>query len=230
MRAGIIRACIIDICYPYKIYDVFKNRIEISGARIKSTRTIESIQIFYVFTFHCSYSRQNLLSSGNTKSNEIDQPQAHITHNNLPLTIGNKFRNQINQNTPPDVLNVNQQRHCHDVFDNSTTNTNYNNLKVGGSGSSGSGGATAPTSSAVVNSMPTTDIASIFTAGINSVQGTPSASSSVGTSVNRESNLLNSIANNENRYVFTCLFSFCTQGGYYFLKHPVFFCLIQVYR
>lgn len=63
-----------------------------------------------------SYSRQNLLSSTSSKSNELEQQQQQhqqqqqqnqITHNNLPLTIGNKVRNQINQNTPtPDVLNV----------------------------------------------------------------------------------------------------------------------------
>lgn len=133
----------------------------------------------------CSYSRQNFLSS--CKSNEIDP--AHLTHNNLPLTIGNKFRNQINQqNTPPDVLNVNQQRYYHDVLDNFSTNTNYNNLKISTSSST--------------NSHPTTGVASILSAAV----GQATAINSVAPNSANDPNLLNSIANNsnnnnENRYV-----------------------------
>lgn len=100
-----------------------------------------------------------------------------MTHNNLPLTIGNKFRNQINQNTPPDVLNVNQQRYYHDILDNFSSNTNYNNLKL----SSGT--------SAV--SLPTASVASIL--GTTSHVATANA---IATSAANESNLLNSIANN----------------------------------
>lgn len=154
----------------------------------------------------CSYSRQNLLSSANSKSNEMEQSQApHITHNNLPLTIGNKFRNQINQNTPPDVLNVNQQRYYHDVFDNFSTNTNYNksggSAGAGGSGGGGSsgGGATASSasSSSAVN-VPIAGVASMFGASTSSVQGTSTAHTAGTANANSESNLLNSIANNSN--------------------------------
>lgn len=170
--------------------------------------------VFNIFQFpnNNSYSRQNLLSSANSKSNEMEHSQAHITHNNLPLTIGNKFRNQINQNTPPDVLNVNQQRYYHDVFDNFSTNTNYNNLKIGGSVGNGSASASATAGAAVVagagvaasstlssssstaNSMPTAGGAA-STSG-NSAQGTSIANSSTTVNANNESNLLNSIANN----------------------------------
>lgn len=159
-----------------------------------------------------SYSRQNLLSS--SKSNEMEHSQAHITHNNLPLTIGNKFRNHINQNTPPDVLNVNQQqRYYHDVFDNFSTNTNYNNLKIGGSVGTGTGPATATSavaaavisstssSSSAASSMPLpAGVASIFGASISgsSVQGTTAVNSSPTVNGNSESNILNSIANNNN--------------------------------
>lgn len=162
----------------------------------------------------CSYSRQNLLSSANSKSNDMEHAQAHITHNNLPLTIGNKFRNHINQNTPPDVLNVNQQRYYHDVFDNFSTNTNYNNLKIGGSVATGSGTSAAATaaaaavissssSSSAVNAMPTpAGVACIFgtsTSGSSSsVQGTSMANSAPAMNANNESNLLNSVANNNN--------------------------------
>lgn len=156
----------------------------------KDLRKRISIPIFYYKTnikkklsdrwfYHCSYSRQNLLSSASCKSNEIDQSQTHITHNNLPLTIGNKFRNQINQNTPPDVLNVNQQRYYHDILDNFSSNTNYNNLKISGASST--------------NSMPIAGVASIFGAAA-SAQATAAHSAIASTS--SESNLLNSIANN----------------------------------
>lgn len=151
-----------------------------------------------------SYSRQNLLSSANSKSNEVEQSQAHVTHNNLPLTIGNKFRNQINQNTPPDVLNVNQQRYYHDVFDNFSTNTNYNNLKISGSVGAGAGSTAAVVSSAssssTANAMPTTGVASVFGASTSSsnAQGTSIVNSSIPANANGESNLLNSIANNSN--------------------------------
>lgn len=142
----------------------------------------------------------------------MEQSQAHVTHNNLPLTIGNKFRNQINQNTPPDVLNVNQQRYYHDVFDNFSTNTNYNNLKISGSIGAGGAGTAAATAAAIsstssssstANSMPTTGVASIFGAstsgGGSNAQGTPGiANSSATANANSESNLLNSIANNSN--------------------------------
>lgn len=131
----------------------------------------EIINVFY------SYSRQNLLSSASCKSNEMEQAQAHITHNNLPLTIGNKFRNQINQNTPPDVLNVNQQRYYHDILDNFSSNTNYNNLKLSGG----------------------TSTMSVPIAGVASILGTTSHATStnaIAPSTANESNLLNSIANN----------------------------------
>lgn len=129
-----------------------------------------------------SYSRQNLLSSASCKSNEIEQTQAHLTHNNLPLTIGNKFRNQINQqNTPPDVLNVNQQRYYHDVLDNFSSNTNYNNLKIGTSSS--------------MNSHPTAAVASIL--GVATGTQAIPTNSVLPNSVN-DPNLLNSVANNSN--------------------------------
>lgn len=139
----------------------------------------------------------------------MEHSQAHITHNNLPLTIGNKFRNQINQNTPPDVLNVNQQRYYHDIFDNFSTNTNYNKLKIGGIVGMGAGATAAAStaaavsttsSSSTVNSMPIAGVASIFGASIssNSAQGTSIANSSATVNANNESNLLNSTANNNN--------------------------------
>lgn len=146
------------------------------------------------------------MSSANSKSNEMEQSQAHVTHNNLPLTIGNKFRNQINQNTPPDVLNVNQQRYYHDVLDNFSSNTNYNNLKIGGcvgvSAVAGAGGAvavagsSASSSSSTLNSVPTAGVTSIFGASTSSAQGTSLANSSVTGNTNSESNILNSIVNN----------------------------------
>lgn len=108
--------------------------------------------------------------------------QSHITHNNLPLTIGNKFRNQINQNTPPDVLNVNQQRYYHDILDNFTSNTNYNNLKIGTSTSTGSLPTSMHSSSAaVISNAPVTV-----------------SSSSLIQAIGSESNLLNSFVNNHN--------------------------------
>lgn len=122
------------------------------------------------------------MSSASCKSNEIEQSQVHVTHNNLPLTIGNKFRNQINQNTPPDVLNVNQQRYYHDILDNFATNTNYNNLKLGAGSST--------------NSIPTAAVAGIF-GGSASAQATATPNSIITNSSN-ETNLLNSIANNSN--------------------------------
>lgn len=121
-----------------------------------------------------------MLSSASCKSNEMDQ--SHITHNNLPLTIGNKFRNQINQNTPPDVLNVNQQRYYHDILDNFTSNTNYNNLKIGTSTSTGSLPTSMHSSSAaVISNAPVTV-----------------SSSSLIQAIGSESNLLNSFVNNHN--------------------------------
>ncbi|XP_055319156.1 uncharacterized protein LOC129576957 isoform X5 [Sitodiplosis mosellana] len=129
-----------------------------------------------------SYSRQNLLSSASCKSNEIEQAQVHMTHNNLPsLTVGNKFRNVINQNTPPDVLNVNQQRYYHDILDNFSSNTNYNNLKI----------STGSSVSSVA--VPTAAVASVLgTAMGTQVAGT----NSVAPSIANESNLLSSVANN----------------------------------
>ncbi|XP_031627624.1 putative uncharacterized protein DDB_G0277255 isoform X2 [Contarinia nasturtii] len=124
-----------------------------------------------------SYSRQNLLSSASCKSNEIEQAQAHITHNNLPF--GNKFRNQINQNTPPDVLNVNQQRYYHDHIIESSNTNNYNNLKL----SVGS------------VSAPTAAVASILATSIGA-QMTATNTVAINTNTAVESNLLNSIANN----------------------------------
>lgn len=145
----------------------------------------------FLILFDCfSYSRQNLLSSANCKSNEIDQAQVHMTHNNLPsLTVGNKFRNVINQNTPPDVLNVNQQRYYHDILDNFSTNTNYNNLKL----STGSSVSSA--------SIPTAGVASILGTSL----ATQVTSTNAPNSIANESNLLSSVANNsltnnENRY------------------------------
>lgn len=137
---------------------------------------IDFDSIIFVCFVYSSYSRQNLLSSASCKSNEIDQAPVHITHNNLPATIGNKFRNHINQNTPPDVLNVNQQRHYHDILDNFSSNTNYNNLKLSSSSSAVSG--------------PTAAAASILGAA------QPGSSNAITTSVTGESNLLNSVANN----------------------------------
>lgn len=129
--------------------------------------------------FYFSYSRQNLLSSASCKSNEIEQAPVHMTHNN-PLSVGNKFRNVINQNTPPDVLNVNQQRYYHDILDNFSTNTNYNNLKIS-------------TGASVSVSAPTAAVASVLGTAI----GTQVASTNtVATSTGNESNLLSSVANN----------------------------------
>lgn len=124
-----------------------------------------------------SYSRQNLLSSASCKSNEIEQAQPHMTHNNLPF--GNKFRNQINQNTPPDVLNVNQQRYYHDHIHDSSNANNYNNLKLS------VGSVSAPT--AAVASILATSIGTQMT-GINTV--------AINTNTAVETNILNSIANN----------------------------------
>lgn len=113
-----------------------------------------------------------------------------MTHNN-PLSVGNKFRNVINQNTPPDVLNVNQQRYYHDILDNFSSNTNYNNLKIS-------------TGASVSVSVPTAAVASVLGTAI----GTQVASTNtVTTTTGNESNLLSSVANNshtnnENRYVF----------------------------
>lgn len=103
-----------------------------------------------------------------------------MTHNNLPsLTVGNKFRNVINQNTPPDVLNVNQQRYYHDILDNFSSN--YNNLKL-------SSGSTVSSAS----SMPTAGVASILGTSL----GTQMASTNAPNSIANESNLLSSVANN----------------------------------
>lgn len=130
------------------------------------------------------------MSNTNCKSNEIEPAQVQITHNNLPLTIGNKFRNVINQNTPPDVLNVNQQRYYHDILDNFSSNTNYNNLKIS-------------TGSSVSVSVPTAAVASV----LGTAMGTQVASTNaIATGIPNESNLLSSVANNshtnnENRYV-----------------------------
>lgn len=144
----------------------------------------------------------------------MEQSQAHITHNNLPLTIGNKFRNQINQNTPPDVLNVNQQRYYHDVFDNFATNTNYNNvLKIGGtsaavsngggggggaSGSSATGGISSASSSSTANVANATPIAVASIFGASSSAGVQGASIA-NTSLAPNANANNSNVNNENR-------------------------------
>lgn len=121
------------------------------------------------------------MSSGNCKSNEIEPAQVQMTHNNLPLTVGNKFRNVINQNTPPDVLNVNQQRYYHDILDNFSSNTNYNNLKIS-------------TGSSVSVSVPTAAVSGI----LGTVVGTQAASATnmVAPSMANESNLLSSVANN----------------------------------
>lgn len=75
------------------------------------------------------------------------------THNNLPTIGSNKhftqFRNQINQqqqqhqnsSITPDVLNVNQQFHQqHDIVENGTSNTNYNNLNITTTNALGIGG------------------------------------------------------------------------------------------
>lgn len=106
-----------------------------------------------------------------------------MTHNNLPLTIGNKFRNQINQNTPPDVLNVNQQRYYHDILDNFSSNTNYNNLKIGTSSST----AVPSTAAAVAT------VASIL--GTSNGTQAPSTNTITNGTIG-ESNLLSSVANN----------------------------------
>lgn len=145
-----------------------------------------------------SYSRQNLLSSSSCKSNEMpDALHSHMTHNNLPLTIGNKFRNQINQNTPPDVLNVNQQRYYHDVLENFTTNTNFNNLKTGSS-SSATGAITITTTGLLSAASTASALAS--NAG-SSAAGTAittpvSASSMHQSNPNETANRLHSIINN----------------------------------
>lgn len=157
-----------------------------------------------IFVRHYSYSRQNLLSASSCKSNEMpDALQSHMTHNNLPLTIGNKFRNHNNQNTPPDVLNVNQQRYYHDVMDNTTTNSNVNNLK---SGSSVTGaGATVTCVSAMTGAVSTTStVASNIGGGASSSSSTicsnANSTHGYGPFTNESSNRLNSIVNNiENR-------------------------------
>lgn len=117
----------------------------------------------------------------------------HVTHNNLPLTIGNKFRNQINQqNTPPDVLNVNQQRYYHDVLDNFTINANANNLKsAAGSSVTGAGYSTIASGPAGTVSM-----AYGSTSNIATVTGSNVAANA--NSTNETSNLIHSIVNNIN--------------------------------
>lgn len=142
----------------------------------ESGQMVNGFQMYLLF--RCSYSRQNLLSSVSSKSNEIEQSQVHMTHNNLPLTIGNKFRNHNNQNTPPDVLNVNQQRYYHDILDNFSSNTNYNNLKISTASSA--------------NSIPT-GAASILTLATQAT-----ATNMVAPSTSNESNILNSAGNNSN--------------------------------
>lgn len=146
--------------------------------------------IFFFIRPENSYSRQNLLSSGSCKSNEVEQPQVvQITHNNLPSTAtGNKFRNQINQNTPPDVLNINQQRHYHGILDN--YNTNSRDCAMGKVRTT-----EFPANGQSKNGTFSEYIDNAQASGVSVVGAIPSNSSS-------ESNLLNSVANhnnNENR-------------------------------
>lgn len=111
----------------------------------------------------------------------------------MPSTSGNKFRNQINQNTPPDVLNVNQQRHYHGIVDNYNTNSrdyalgklrcNSTELTAHGQGKNGT-----------------------YSEYSDNGQSSASTSATAGLASNggSESNLLNSIVNhtnNDNRFV-----------------------------
>lgn len=102
-----------------------------------------------------SYSRQNLLSGGNCKSNEdvfssswpnsrsdrihqshLTFPNVDITHNNLPTASNTKhpLRNQINQQqqhqNAPDVLNMSSDRHYQQHLLDVSNNSHFNNLNV----------------------------------------------------------------------------------------------------
>lgn len=86
---------------------------------------------------------------------------------------------------------MNQQRYYHDILDNFSTNTNYNNLKI--------------TTGSSTHSVPTAVVASILGAGATAAQATPPTTNTVAANAAAESNRLSSVANNsntnnENRY------------------------------